>query len=50
MSAVEEALRRRGATKVNLLVEPGHQLAAEFYRTLGYSEQDLRSFSKTFRP
>lgn len=46
MSAAEEALRGRGATKINLLVEPGNHEAAEFYRALGYSDQPLQFFSK----
>jgi ribosomal protein S18 acetylase RimI-like enzyme len=48
MSGVEEALRGRGATKINLLVEPGNHQAAEFYRALGYSDQPLQFFSKSF--
>ncbi len=46
MSAVEKALRDRGAIKINLLVEPANHEAAEFYRALGYSDQPLRFFSK----
>lgn len=38
MSAVEQSLRDRGATKINLLVEPGNRQAAAFYRALGYSD------------
>jgi ribosomal protein S18 acetylase RimI-like enzyme len=50
MSAVEQALRGHGATKVNLLVEPGNHQAAEFYRALGYSDEPLLFFSKKFGP
>jgi ribosomal protein S18 acetylase RimI-like enzyme len=50
MSAVEQALRGHGATKINLLVEPGNQQAAEFYRALGYSDQPLQFFSKNLGP
>lgn len=46
MNAAEEALRRCGATKINLLIEPGNNQAAEFYRALGYSSQPLQFFSK----
>lgn len=50
MSTVEQNLRDRGATKINLLVEPGNRQAAAFYRALGYSDQPLQFFSKTFEP
>lgn len=46
MRAVEQSLRRQGATKINLLVEPSNQDAAAFYRALGYSDQPLQFFSK----
>jgi len=48
MHAVEQALRAHGATKINLLVEPGNQQATQFYRALGYSAQPLQFFSKMF--
>jgi hypothetical protein len=35
----EQSLRGFGATKINLLVEPGNHEATEFYRALGYSDQ-----------
>ena len=50
MSAVEQALRGHGATKINLLVEPGNQQAEAFYRALGYSAQFLQFFSKILGP
>jgi ribosomal protein S18 acetylase RimI-like enzyme len=50
MNAAEQSLRQRGATKINLLVEPDNHQAVEFYRVLGYLEQPLRFFSKTFGP
>jgi hypothetical protein len=50
MSAVEQAVRGHGATKINLLVEPGNQQAEAFYRALGYSDQRLQFFSKVFGP
>jgi ribosomal protein S18 acetylase RimI-like enzyme len=46
MGTVEQALRDGGATKINLLVEPGNREAAAFYRALGYSHQPLQFFSK----
>jgi ribosomal protein S18 acetylase RimI-like enzyme len=48
MNAVEESLRYRGATKINLLVEPGNQQAAQFYRALGYADHPWQFFSKIF--
>lgn len=50
MSAVEQSLRDRGATKINLLVEPGNRQAAAFYRSLGYSDQPLQFLSKVLDP
>jgi len=50
MKTVEQSLRHRGATKINLLVEPANRDAAAFYRALGYSHQPLEFFSKTFEP
>jgi len=50
MRTVEQALRNQGATKINLLVEPGNQEASAFYQALGYSEQPLQIFSKAFEP
>lgn len=47
MSAVEEHLRAQGAIKINLLVEPGNQAAADFYRAIGYSSQTLQFFTKS---
>jgi ribosomal protein S18 acetylase RimI-like enzyme len=48
ITTIERILRAQGATKINLLVEPGNRDAADFYRALGYSGQPLQFFSKTF--
>jgi len=50
MSTVEQRLRDRGATKINVLVEPGNWQAAAFYRALGYCDQSLQFFSKAVEP
>jgi ribosomal protein S18 acetylase RimI-like enzyme len=50
MRTVEQALRNQGATKINLLVEPGNREAAAFYRALGYCDQPLQFFSKALEP
>jgi ribosomal protein S18 acetylase RimI-like enzyme len=47
MTTVEQSLRECGATKINLLVEPGNRQAEAFYRALGYFDQPLQFFSKT---
>jgi len=49
VSTVEQSLREQGATKINLLIEPGNRQAA-FYRALRYSDQRLQFFSKAFEP
>lgn len=46
MRSVEDALRRCGATNINLRVGPDNKRAAEFYWTLGYSVQPLQFYSK----
>lgn len=50
MRTIEEALRRKGATKINLLVEPGNEAAAAFYRALGYSSEPFQFFFKNCDP
>ena len=48
IKALEKSLQLGGATKINLLVEPGNHQAVEFYRALGYADQALQFFSKSF--
>lgn len=46
MQHVEAALERRGCPKVSLLVRHSNRDAIEFYRRLGYVEDESVSFSK----
>jgi ribosomal protein S18 acetylase RimI-like enzyme len=46
MSEIEDHLRANGATKMNLLVEPDHPAACEFYRAAGFREIPLIFFTK----
>jgi ribosomal protein S18 acetylase RimI-like enzyme len=43
---LERRLRAVGATKLNLLVEPGSAAVADFYRRLGYAADDLLFMTK----
>jgi len=46
MRAVEKAMRDRGIEKVNLQVRHDNQHVAAFYESIGYADEDLRSFGK----
>lgn len=46
MGEIEKHLLAMGASKINLLVEPGNTNACEFYRALGFSEVPFRFFTK----
>ena len=41
MAELERRLRAVGATRLNLLVEPGNAGVTDFYRKLGYAPDDL---------
>jgi ribosomal protein S18 acetylase RimI-like enzyme len=41
MEELERRLRAIGATKLNLLIEPGNAAVGDFYRKLGYAPDDL---------
>jgi ribosomal protein S18 acetylase RimI-like enzyme len=49
MEAVENAMRKRGITKVNLQVRHDNQQVVDFYAALGYVDEELRSFGKWLR-
>jgi ribosomal protein S18 acetylase RimI-like enzyme len=46
MDELERRLRVLGATKLNLLVEPGNAGVSAFYRRLGYAPDDLLLMTK----
>lgn len=46
MEELERRLRGIGATKLNLLIEPGNAGVAAFYRKLGYAPDDLLFMTK----
>lgn len=46
MDELERRLRAVGATKLNLLVEPGNAAVADFYRRPGYAPDDLLFMTK----
>jgi ribosomal protein S18 acetylase RimI-like enzyme len=46
MEKVENAMRERGIAKVNLQVRHDNQRVVEFYASLGYVDEELRSFGK----
>lgn len=46
VSAVEELLTTKGAPKINLQIRTANQTVIEFYRTLGYSVDDVISMGK----
>jgi ribosomal protein S18 acetylase RimI-like enzyme len=45
MGAAEAWLRERGVLKLNLMVRSDNEAAGEFYRSLGYGDDDVRVFS-----
>jgi ribosomal protein S18 acetylase RimI-like enzyme len=46
MAAAETGLRQRGCPKINLQVRRGNHAVVEFYRRLGYVEDDVISLGK----
>lgn len=46
MDQLERRFRALGATKLNLLVEPGNAGVSDFYRRLGYAPDDLLFITK----
>ncbi|HEU0015955.1 MAG TPA: GNAT family acetyltransferase [Longimicrobium sp.] len=46
MMEVERRLREAGATKINLLIEPGNATIAAWYRALGYAADELIFMAK----
>lgn len=46
MAELERRMHAIGATRLNLLVEPGNAGVAEFYRKLGYAPDDLLFMAK----
>ena len=46
MQEVERRLRAVGATKLNLMIEPGNANVADFYDKLGYAPADLMFMTK----
>lgn len=46
MEEIERLLEERGCPKVNLLVRSSNRAVAEFYRRLGYVEDDVVSLGK----
>jgi ribosomal protein S18 acetylase RimI-like enzyme len=46
MEELERRLGTIGATKLNLLVEPGNAAVADFYRKLGYAPDELMFMTK----
>lgn len=46
MNEVEQRLYKLGCPKVNLQVRKGNDLAIEFYRRIGYDEDEVVSFGK----
>jgi ribosomal protein S18 acetylase RimI-like enzyme len=46
MDEAEALLRAIGCAKVNLQVRIGNDGAIEFYRRIGFSEEDVLSFGK----
>ena len=46
MAAIELALRSRGCPKINLQIRGSNKSAAEFYRALGYTLDDVISMGK----
>jgi ribosomal protein S18 acetylase RimI-like enzyme len=49
MHRAEEILKQAGCPKVNLQVRADNKVAAEFYRSLGYTSDDVISFGKRLR-
>jgi len=50
MRHVEEALTARGCPKLNLQVRSGNREALEFYRRIGYSQDETVSLGKRLIP
>ena len=50
MRQVEEALTARGCPKLNLQVRTGNSEALEFYRKIGYSQDETVSLGKRLIP
>lgn len=50
MQQVEKRLARRGATKVNLMVEPHNLQVTEFYERLGYQKDKVIMMAKFLDP
>jgi ribosomal protein S18 acetylase RimI-like enzyme len=50
MARAEELLIARGCPKINLLVRAGNEPVMEFYRTLGYAEDQSVSMGKRLIP
>ena len=50
MQEVEKRLARRGATKVNLMVEPHNLQVTEFYARLGYQKDKVIMMAKFLAP
>lgn len=46
MSHVEDALLRKGCTKVYLFIMPDNMALADFYANLGYDQMDVIPFTK----
>jgi ribosomal protein S18 acetylase RimI-like enzyme len=46
MAEVERRVARLGCPKINLQVRGGNDGAAEFYRAIGFAEDDVRSMGK----
>ena len=46
MEALENAMLKRGITKVNLQVRHDNQQVVDFYASLGSVDEELRSFGK----
>jgi ribosomal protein S18 acetylase RimI-like enzyme len=50
MARAEELLIERGCPKINLLVRAGNEPVMEFYRSLGYAEDQAVSMGKRLIP
>jgi len=46
VDAAEARLRALGCPKINLQVRRGNELAVAFYESIGFKEDDVRSFGK----
>jgi ribosomal protein S18 acetylase RimI-like enzyme len=50
MEHAEEILRKAGCPKINLQIRSENKQAADFYRDLGYLQDDVISFGKRLEP